>query len=45
MPSSDGDVREYVAVDGCLRALSAAVLGEQVGTLMGVYNEQVEELT
>jgi hypothetical protein len=26
MPSSGGDVREYVAVHGCLRVLTAAVV-------------------
>ena len=30
MPSSGGDVREYLAVDGCLRALTAAVVAVTV---------------
>jgi len=30
MPSSGGDVREYVAVHGCLRALTAAVVAVTV---------------
>jgi hypothetical protein len=30
MPSSDRDVREYVAVHGCLRALTTAVVAVTV---------------